>query len=70
MTQREGSRRGGRTRVSARRLLAPWRQPWPWLSLLLLLLCSRSEPPRLWFWFALLLISLLVGLLQSLQRHP
>ena len=34
--------------------------------MLLLLLCTRSEPPRLWFWFALLLISLLVGLLQSL----
>ncbi|MEB3331753.1 MAG: hypothetical protein VKI83_04590 [Synechococcaceae cyanobacterium] len=52
------------------RLLKPWRQPWPWLSLLLLLLCSRSEPPRLWFWFSLLLISLLVGLLQSLSRKP
>lgn len=53
-----------------RRLIAPWRQPWPWISLLLLLLTSRSEPPRLWFWFALLLISLLVGLLQSLARRP
>ena len=52
------------------RLLAPWRQPWPWISLALLWLCSRSEPPRLWFWFALLLISLLVGLLQSLARRP
>jgi hypothetical protein len=52
------------------RLLHPWRQPWPWLSLLLLGLCSRSEPPRLWFWLALLLISLLVGLLQSLARRP
>ena len=52
------------------RLLHPWRQPWPWLSLLLLALCSRSEPPRLWFWVALLLISLLVGLLQSLARRP
>jgi apolipoprotein N-acyltransferase len=52
------------------RLLAPWRAPWPWLSLLLLLLCTRSEPPRLWFWFSLLLISLLVGLLQSLARRP
>jgi apolipoprotein N-acyltransferase len=48
------------------RLFSPWRQPWPWLSLLLLLLCSRTEPPRLWFWLALLLISLLVGLLQGL----
>lgn len=52
------------------RLLQPWRQPWPWLSLLLLILCTRSEPPRLWFWVALLLISLLVGLLQSLARRP
>ena len=38
--------------------------------LLLLLLCTRSEPPRLWFWFSLLAISLLVGLLQSLARRP
>lgn len=52
------------------RLIAPWRAPWPWISLLLLALCTRSEPPRLWFWFALLLISLLVGLLQSLARRP
>jgi hypothetical protein len=51
-------------------LIAPWRAPWPWISLLLLVLCTRSEPPRLWFWFALLLISLLVGLLQSLARRP
>jgi hypothetical protein len=47
-------------------LLAPWLAPWPWISLGLLLLCQRSEPPRLWFWLALLLISLLVGLLRSL----
>ncbi|MEI7664650.1 MAG: hypothetical protein WCI65_01200 [Synechococcaceae cyanobacterium ELA263] len=51
-------------------LLAPWQQPWPWLSLVLLLLCSRTEPPRLWFWLALLVISLLVGLLQSQARRP
>jgi hypothetical protein len=51
-------------------LLAPWLQPWPWVSLGLLLLCSRTEPPRLWFWLALLLISLMVGLLQSLARRP
>ncbi|MFZ4566448.1 MAG: hypothetical protein ACOYMY_08275 [Prochlorococcaceae cyanobacterium] len=59
------------SRLSAplRRLLAPWRQPWPWLSLGLLLLCTRTEPPRLWFWLALLLISLLVGLLQALARE-
>jgi hypothetical protein len=54
------------------RWLAPWLQPWPWLSLLLLMLCQRSEPPRLWFWFALLLISLGVGLMRSLadQQRP
>jgi hypothetical protein len=51
-------------------LLAPWLQPWPWVSLVLLVLCSRTEPPRLWFWLALLLISLLVGLLQSQARRP
>ena len=50
--------------------LRPWLQPWPWISLGLLLLCRRSEPPRLWFWLALLLISLLVGLLQSQPRRP
>jgi hypothetical protein len=38
--------------------------------LVLLVVCSRSAPPRLWFWFSLLLISLVVGLLQSLARRP
>ncbi len=60
------------SRSSRRRsaLLAPWLEPWPWVSLSLLLLCSRTEPPRLWFWLALLLISLVVGLLRSLARRP
>ena len=58
-----------RTPAPLRLLLAPWLKPWPWLSLGLLLLCTRTEPPRLWFWLALLLISLLVGLLQALARE-
>jgi hypothetical protein len=49
--------------------LKPWLAPWPWLSLGLLLLCMRTEPPRLWFWLALLLISLLVGLMRALARE-
>ncbi len=48
--------------------LKPWLAPWPWVSLGLLLLCTRTEPPRLWFWLALLLISLLVGALRALAR--
>lgn len=48
-----------------RRLLRPWLQPWPWISLGLLWLASRTEPPRFWFWLALLGLSLLVGLIQS-----
>ncbi|MFM7268365.1 MAG: hypothetical protein ACKOZT_07235 [Cyanobium sp.] len=51
------------------RWLGPWKQPLPWVSLVLLLLCLRTEPPRLWFWLTLLLISLAVGLLQSLSRR-
>lgn len=53
-----------------RRWLSPWLQPLPWISLLLLILCTRTEPPRLWFWLTLLLISLVVSLLQSLNRRP
>ncbi|MEB3318446.1 MAG: hypothetical protein VKO39_09960 [Cyanobacteriota bacterium] len=49
--------------------LKPWLAPWPWLSLGLLLLCMRTEPPRLWFWLALLLISLLVGMMRALARE-
>jgi hypothetical protein len=54
--------------IDRRSLLAPWRQPLPWISLMLLLLCLRSDPPRLWFWLALLLISLVVGLVRGLAQ--
>lgn len=54
--------------IDRRTLLPPWRRPLPWLSLALLLLCLRSDPPRLWFWLALLLISLVMGLIQGLAR--
>ncbi|MFM7169690.1 MAG: hypothetical protein ACKOYH_02380 [Cyanobium sp.] len=50
--------------------LKPWLSPWPWASLGLLWLCTRTEPPRLWFWLALLLISLLVGFLRALAPKP
>ena len=53
---------------SLQRWLKPWRQPAPWLTLVLLLITARSEPPRLWFWLALLLIVLLVGWVQALKR--
>ncbi len=49
--------------------IKPWLAPWPWLSLGFLLLCTRTEPPRLWFWLALLMISLLVGLMRALARE-
>ena len=53
---------------SLQRWLKPWRQPAPWLTLVLLLITASSEPPRLWFWLALLLIVLLVGWVQALKR--
>ncbi len=49
------------------RWLKPWRQPAPWLSLVLLVITATSQPPRLWFWLALLLIVLLVGWVQALK---
>lgn len=55
---------------SLQRWLKPWRQPAPWLTLVLLLITVLSEPPRLWFWLALLLIVLLVGWVQALKRPP
>lgn len=52
------------------RWLKPWRQPAPWLSLILLAITAASQPPRLWFWLALLLIVVLVGWVQALKRPP
>lgn len=49
------------------RWLRPWRQPAPWIALLLLVIAAISSPPRLWFWVALLLVVLLVGWAQALR---
>ena len=49
------------------RWLKPGRQPAPWLALVLLVITATSQPPRLWFWLALLLIVLLVGWVQALK---
>ena len=55
---------------SWRRWLQPWRQPAPWLALVLLTITAISSPPRLWFWLALLLIVLVVGWIQALGHPP
>ena len=47
--------------------LRPWRQPAPWLALVLLAIAATSAPPRLWFWLAVLLVVLLVGWIQALR---
>ena len=65
MTPTRSSRGAG-----LQRWLRPWRQPAPWLALVLLVITATSQPPRLWFWLALLLISLVVGLARSLARRP
>ena len=49
------------------RWLNPWRQPAPWIALLLLMIAAISSPPRLWFWVALLLVVLLVGWARALR---
>lgn len=56
--------------TTLRRWLRPWGQPAPWLALILLVITASSQPPRLWFWLALLLIVLLVGWAQALKRQP
>ena len=45
-----------------------WRQPAPWVALVLLGIASVSAPPRLWFWVALLVVVLLVGWIQAVKR--
>jgi len=52
------------------RWLSPWRQPAPWIALLLLVIAAISSPPRLWFWVALLLVVLLVGWARALRSPP
>jgi apolipoprotein N-acyltransferase len=52
---------------SFERWLSPWRQPAPWIALLLLVIAAISSPPRLWFWVALLLVVLLVGWARALR---
>ena len=49
------------------RWLRPWRQPAPWLALVLLLIAAVSAPPRLWFWLALLVVVLIVGWAEALR---
>ena len=53
---------------TVQRWLKPWRQPAPWLALILLIITAMSQPPRLWLWLALLLIVLTVGWVQALKR--
>ena len=55
----------GRPRHSA---LAAWRQPAPWIALVLLAIASISTQPRLWFWVALLVVVLVVGWIQAMAR--
>ena len=55
----------GRPRHSA---LAAWRQPAPWIALVLLAITSTSTQPRLWFWVALLVVVWVVGWIQAMAR--
>ena len=52
---------------SRERWVSPWRQPAPWIALVLLVIAAISSPPRLWFWISLLLVVVLVGWAQALR---
>ncbi|MEN9768153.1 MAG: hypothetical protein RLZZ32_2113 [Cyanobacteriota bacterium] len=62
--------RSSHHRDNRHRWLRPWRQPAPWLALVLLIITAASAPPRLWFWMALLVIVLLVGWIQAFSTPP
>ena len=47
--------------------MSTWRSPAPWIALGLLAVVAVSEPPRIWFWLAVLMIVLAVGWLQTLR---
>jgi hypothetical protein len=51
-----------------RSLLSAWRQPAPWIALVLLAIASTSTQPRLWFWVALLVVVLVVGWIQAIAH--
>lgn len=51
-----------------RSLLSAWRQPSPWIALVLLAIASTSTQPRLWFWVALLVVVLVVGWIQAIAH--
>jgi hypothetical protein len=48
--------------------LSAWRQPAPWIALVLLAIASTSTQPRLWFWVALLVVVLVVGWIQAIAH--
>ena len=58
------------SRLMRKRWLRPWRQPAPWIAMVLLVITASSAPPRLWFWMALLLVVLLAGWIQAINAPP
>ena len=53
--------------ISAPAWLRALKTPAPWVALLLLVITANSVPPRMWFWFAVLLVVLLVGWMRALR---